>query len=55
VVEPDGRVLGVVRLPEIPANIAFGGENWSTIFLPARTSVYALETTVRGLGGSRAG
>lgn len=54
VVQPDGRLLGVLAIPENPANIAFGGPEFGTIYLTARTSVYAVETTVRGIApGSR--
>ncbi len=52
VVEPDGTPLGILVVPEIPANICFGGDDFSTIFLPARTSVYAVETNVRGVATS---
>ena len=36
------------------ANLTFGGPNFSTLFLTAATSVYSVETAVRGLvPGSR--
>lgn len=54
VVEPDGRLLGILALPENPANLCFGGPAYSTLYLTARASVYAIETTVRGVApGSR--
>jgi gluconolactonase len=54
VVEPDGTVLGVLVLPERPANLCFGGPGFTTLYLTARTSVYRVETTVRGIApGSR--
>src|SRR5438477_513450 len=31
----DGRRLGIIRTPEIPANLAFGGRDRETLFLPA--------------------
>ena len=49
VFDPDGSHLGTIRLPEIPANLAFGGADRRTLFLTARTSVYALRVTVPGL------
>ena len=49
VIEPDGTWLGVLAVPEIPANIAFGGPDFSSIFLTAQTSVYRVETRVVGL------
>jgi gluconolactonase len=46
---PDGSHLGTIRLPEIPANLAFGGPDRRTLFLTARTSVYAMRVKVPGL------
>lgn len=49
-----GEYLGVFEMDEHAANLTFGGENFSTLFMTAGTSVYAIETTVRGLvPGSR--
>jgi gluconolactonase len=45
---PDGTRLGIIRTPEVPANICFGGPDLRTLFLTARTSVYALRMTVSG-------
>ena len=43
----DGRLLGRIVLPELPANLAWG-EDGSVLFLTARTSVYRLSTKTRG-------
>ena len=55
VVEPDGRLLGILVIAaEYPANLTFGGPDFSTLFLTAHTSVYQIETAVRGIApGSR--
>jgi gluconolactonase len=45
---PDGTRLGVIRTPEVPANVAFGGPDLRTLFLTARTSVYALRVRTPG-------
>ncbi len=45
---PDGTRLGIIRTPEIPANLAFGGPDLRTLFFTARTSVYALRVKVPG-------
>jgi gluconolactonase len=45
---PDGTRLGVIRTPEVPANLAFGGPDLRTLFLTARTSVYTLRVRVPG-------
>jgi gluconolactonase len=45
---PDGARLGVIRTPEVPANLAFGGPDLRTLFLTARTSLYTLRVKVPG-------
>ncbi len=45
---PDGTRLGVIRTPEVPANLAFGGPDLRTLFFTARTSVYTLRAKVSG-------
>jgi gluconolactonase len=45
---PDGTRLGLIRTPEIPANVAFGGPDLRTLFFTARTSVYSLRVSVPG-------
>ena len=45
---PDGTRLGIIKTPEVPANIAFGGPDLKTLFLTARTSVYTLRVKVPG-------
>ena len=45
---PDGTKLGIIRTPEVPANLCFGGPDLKTLFLTARTSVYSLRVTVAG-------
>jgi gluconolactonase len=45
---PDGSHLGIIRLPEIPANLAFGGPDRQTLYFTARTSLYAMRTKVPG-------
>jgi gluconolactonase len=45
---PDGELLGRLRLPEIPSNLAWG-EDWSNLFVTAQTSLYRIRTTTQGL------
>jgi len=45
---PDGTRLGIIRTPEVPANLAFGGPDLRTLFFTARTSVYAMPVKVPG-------
>jgi gluconolactonase len=48
VFSPDGKALGVIELPEQPANCTFGGADGKTLYVTARTSVYALPMLVKG-------
>lgn len=45
---PDGSRLGIIRTPEIPANLCFGGPDLRTIFFTARTSVYTMRVKTPG-------
>lgn len=45
---PDGTRLGIIRTPEVPANLAFGGPDLRTLFFTARTSVYTLRVQTPG-------
>jgi sugar lactone lactonase YvrE len=47
VCRPNGERLGRIRLPELPANLAWG-EDGTVLFATARTSVYRLPTKTRG-------
>lgn len=44
----DGKHLGTITFPETPANIAFGGPDMKTLFVTARTGLYAVELKVSG-------
>jgi gluconolactonase len=44
----DGTRLGIIRTPEIPANLVFGGPDLKTMFFTARTSVYTLRAKTPG-------
>lgn len=46
VYDPSGQLIGKVPIPELPANLHWGGENWRTLFVAASTSVYAVDTKV---------
>src|ERR1700676_1133166 len=43
---PSGDLLGKVRVPELVANLAWGGEDFRTLFMTATHSVYAVTTKV---------
>ncbi len=48
VFDPQGKMLGIIELPEQPANATFGGPDGKTIYATARTSVYAVPMAVKG-------
>ena len=45
---PDGRLLGRIRLPEVCANIAFGGPRRNRLFMAAGQSLYAVYVNTQG-------
>ncbi len=46
---PDGELIGKVPAPQLAANLAFGGPDLKTLYLTARTSIYALVTKLAGI------
>ncbi|MBI2942517.1 MAG: SMP-30/gluconolactonase/LRE family protein [Chloroflexi bacterium] len=49
VIAPSGEILGRIRPPEVPANVAWGGADWSTLYITARTSLYRIPVNVPGI------
>jgi gluconolactonase len=45
---PDGTRIGLIRLPEICGNIAFGGTKRNRLFMAASQSLYAVYVETRG-------
>ncbi|MEM5585686.1 isochorismatase family protein [Roseibium sp. AS2] len=43
-----GELLGKITCPEMVANMHWGGDDWSTLFLCASTSLYSVRTRKRG-------
>jgi gluconolactonase len=48
VFDPGGRLIGIIRTPEAPANCAFGGYDGRTLFITARSSIYSVRTRFAG-------
>jgi len=46
--DPQGHHLGTIVMPEQPANLAWGDEDYSTLYITATTSVYRLKTKAHG-------
>ncbi|MEO8268474.1 MAG: SMP-30/gluconolactonase/LRE family protein [Aureliella sp.] len=49
VLSPTGELLGIIAVPETPANCAFGGEDKKTLFITAQTGLYRCTVPVAGL------
>ena len=45
---PEGKLIGRIRLPEVCANIAFGGPKRNRLFMAASQSLYALYVATQG-------
>jgi sugar lactone lactonase YvrE len=45
----NGRFLGRIVTPEVPANLAWGDADWRTLYITARTSLYRLRLGVPGI------
>lgn len=45
---PDGKEIGAIGVAEQPANVCFGGKNFKTLFITARTSLYSVMMSVAG-------
>jgi|SRR3954469_16905798 gluconolactonase len=43
---PDGALIGKVAVPEVVANLHWGGRDWRTLFITASTSLYAIDVKV---------
>jgi gluconolactonase len=47
---PDGKLIGRIRLPEVCGNITFGGPKRNRLFMAASQSLYALYVGTQGAG-----
>ena len=46
VISAAGEHLGTIKVPENTGNLAWGGEDWHTLFIPSSTSLYSIRTIV---------
>jgi len=47
--DPSGKKLGIIEMPEVSANLAWGEDDWKTLFITASTSVYRIRLNVTGI------
>jgi len=45
-----GEKLGVIETPEVPANLAWGGDDFKTLYITARTGLYRVQVKTGGKG-----
>jgi len=45
----NGRVIGRIHMPEVTANLAWGGADWCSLYMTASTSLYRLRVAVPGI------
>jgi gluconolactonase len=48
VFDPQGKLLGILKFPEQPANVTFGGPDRKTLYVTARTGLYTLPMEIAG-------
>ena len=51
IMQPDGKCLGRVMMPEQPANFGWSDTDWKTLYITARTSIYRIRLLVPGIAG----
>jgi sugar lactone lactonase YvrE len=49
VFDPQGTLLGRIILPERPVNCGFGGPDWKTLYMTARTGLYRVRSAMPGI------
>jgi gluconolactonase len=49
VISAQGKLLGVIGFPEVPANCAWGDADGKTLYVTARTGLYRIKTKVTGV------
>ncbi len=53
VYDPAGKLVETIEIPERPTQLVFGGPDGKTLFIAARSSLYAVRTRVAGQGAVR--
>lgn len=45
---PQGKLIHSITIPEGPANVCFGGKDYKTLFITARSSLYSIQMNIAG-------
>lgn len=48
VINPLGKHLGIIRIPEVVGNLNWGEDDWKTLYIAATTSIYRIPMKVAG-------
>ena len=48
VYDKGGKKIGLIPVAEQPANVCFGGDDYKTLFITARTSLYSVPVKIAG-------
>jgi gluconolactonase len=49
VISPQGKLLGSIQFPEVPANCAWGDADGKALYVTARTGLYRIKTNIAGI------
>jgi gluconolactonase len=47
--DPSGDKLGIIEMPEVCANVAWGDDDWKTLFITGSTSLYRIKLSIQGV------
>jgi sugar lactone lactonase YvrE len=50
VYDPSGHLIDTIEVPERPSQLLFGGNDGRTLFILARSSLYAVQSRYKGRG-----
>jgi gluconolactonase len=53
IISPEGKHLGTIALPELPANMAWGDADWKTMYFTCRSSIYRIRFNKTGIAPYR--
>lgn len=49
IINPKGKHLATIHLPETPANLGWGDSDYKTLYITARTSIYRIRISAAGI------
>ncbi len=50
VTDAEGNRIGIIRFPEVPRNMAFGGDDFRTLYITGGHSLYSVKVKTPGVG-----